>query len=368
MTIEQFIFSDERAVKIKRHFLFWIFIGSVYFFQSFILISHPVRVALYSMIFFFPQCVVASYVCMYFLLPRLYKKKTYLIFGLQYLLLFFICLAVNYLSGMIFYRATNFHRIYGFKFSWYFSIAFINTMHLMSITGLSLGIRFTKTWYTTHKENLLLFREKTRKEVRLQKSKAYPEVINKSLATLSNNLRNESGDSPELLLAIADVFSYLLYSIDDKEIEIRKEIAVLKKIQYLENSIPDNSFLISSVITGNVNENLMIPSMSLFSILQGGISVLNQQKEYASELQFDVEITSGKLVVSVTFNSLADTENGNINCGEMLKKQIQSANMVDMSIYKFEKATGNFVQIVIDAQHKNMFSENAGSKALIRLQ
>ncbi len=365
MTIQQFIFSDEPTVKIKRHFLFWVFIGLVYYIQSIIFIPHPLLGAWYSMIFYFPQCIVASYFCIYFLLPKFFKKKKYLLLGSQYLLLLLICFAVDYFSTMLYDRETIPHPIRGFKFSWYFSNTFINTMHLFAITALAVGIRFAKTWYLVQKENILLFKEKTRKEIRLQKSRAYPEVVSKSLDALSKNLRNASDDSPELLMAISDVFSYLVYSIDEKEIEIAKEISVLKKIAFLENSIPDNSFLISLGVTGDTGEDLLIPPMTLFSILLAGMAALNEKKEYASELQINIDIAGGKLIVSVAFNSLSDLENGKITWNDMLKKQVQLANLVDMSTYQFEEASENFVQVIVSAKQKNMLPENSESKNLI---
>ena len=365
MTIQEFIFSEKRRLKIKRHVLFWVFIGTVYFIQSILIIPHFFVAALASLILFFPPCVLASYVCIYFLLPRFFRKKKYLFFGLQYLTLVLVCFAVNYLMSMLFYKTTNLHQISGFRFRWYFSLAFINTIHLVGITGLSLGIRFTKTWSTSQKENMLLMKEKIRKDVRLQKSRAYPEVIKKSLATLSNNLRNESNDSPELLMTVSDVFSYLLYSVNDKEIEIKTEISILKKIAYLENSIPNSSFLISLGITGIDDKDVMIHPLTLFSILQSGIAVLNEQKDYANELQLDIEITDKQTRVSIAFNSLSDTVDGKIDWKELFKNHIQQVSIVDPSTYKFEEASYGLIQIIIDTKRKNFVPEDHESKILI---
>jgi hypothetical protein len=265
---------------------------------------------------------------------------------------------------MLFYKTTNLHQIRGFRFSWYFSLAFINTMHLMAITGFGLGIRFTKTWYLSHQENILLFKEKTRKEVHLQKSKSYPEIIKKSLATLSDNLSNNSEDSPEILMAISDVFSYLLYGVNEGYIEVKKEINVVKKIAFLENSIPDNSFLVTLVMTGIIGDDMLVQPMALFSILQSGIGVANEQKECANDLQLDLTITNDGVFVSIAFNSLSDSLSEGINWGEQFKSHIPLTKTSEAPIYRFEEVHNDFVKIFIGTVRKNVALENYGSELL----
>lgn len=364
MAVQEFIFSDAPGIKVRRHLLFWIFIGLGYFIQSILIIPHFLLVALCSMVFFFPQCVIAFYVCINYLLPRFFRRKNYILFGLDYLLLISLCFGVNYVCSVLFYQATNLHPIHGFRFSWYFSLANINSMHLVAITGLGLGIGLAKRWYLEQKENLVLFKENIRREVRLQKSKAYPEVIKKSLTTLSNNLRSGNDGSPDLLMAISDVFSYLLYSVDDGEIEVKKEINILKKIAYLENSNPDNPFLLSLGVVGEVDEGLTIPPLAIFSILQCAIAVLNEQGESTNELQLDVGTSDHRVIVSVVFYSLYDPETGHIEWAERLKKKIQSTKIADVQLFDFEAADGNSIRIMIRANSRIVLYENSASKTL----
>ncbi|MFD1141965.1 sensor histidine kinase [Larkinella insperata] len=184
-----------------------------------------------------PLKMLATYVTLYLLIDKLLLRKRYGYF-LAYLLLSMVVVGVAqrlvgyyviyprfYLQGLatpVIFPA----KILIYTFATYAMVAVAATVHLM------------KKWYVDqqsaqqlHEMTQLLAREKLEAELKLLKSQIHPHFLFNTLNNLYALTLNGSPKSPEIVLKLSELMSYMLYDSNLARVPLGKEI------QYIENYI-----------------------------------------------------------------------------------------------------------------------------------
>jgi two-component system, LytTR family, sensor kinase len=190
---------------------------------------------------YFPVNILAVYLALNFLLPKFIYSGKYL-----YLILAIIGLTVLYFiiarQLTILYAAyTNpipFHQL-PVSVRWFLPVRYGIGFPLTS-TALVCIFKLFKNFHLERRENELLLRQKISTELQLIKTKFQPQFLYNALQHIMQQIRNQSAESPGMLLKLSDLLSYVLYENDnprvplEKELEIVKTFLVLKKALYPE--------------------------------------------------------------------------------------------------------------------------------------
>ena len=288
MSMHECIFSGERFYVISRHVAFWIVISSFFFLQSIVPGIDIYFTALVSLICFLPASIFVTYVCIYILLPKFIQKKKYLEFGLCYGLTILLALVINLPATYLFLELAR-----GFVISREGHIqeglAMVNTSHAIVISGLGLGIKFTKNWYQQQKENAKLSRQKIAAELQLAKAKVYPRFLFQSLDRLRSDIKAGSDDAPALLLRISDLLSYILYESREPEVPLQFELEMLQKRIEIENASRNGQLIFEFHLVGNPI-NKQIAPLASFAFFEECIKRL--EKENRNKLEVILEVNS----------------------------------------------------------------------------
>lgn len=100
----------------------------------------------------------------------------------------------------------------------------------------------SKNFHLQQKKNELLAKQKIDAEVQLLKSQVHPRFLFHSLNSIYNDMIAGAKQSPEMLLKLSELLSYILYESDravplDKELQLLKDYIDLEKAGWGQNLI-----------------------------------------------------------------------------------------------------------------------------------
>ncbi len=245
MRAYDFIFSNRLTHRLWRHIIFWI-VFLIYFYSiSFLpsksedLDNAKTYIDGFHLMIFIPVSVFSVYISVYFLLPRYILKEKYvslslMIAGLTIFYLLLACLLTMLLAHLTTNVPLNQLPI---SIKWFQPIRYGIGLPLTSAVFVII-IELLKHWHLEQKENELLQRRKIQTELQLLKTQFQPNFLYDALQHIFYLIHKDSPQSPETVLKLSDLLSYILYENEkdlvplDKELQIIKTYLGLKKTFY----------------------------------------------------------------------------------------------------------------------------------------
>jgi len=313
MMASDFILSNNKKYIIARHIAFMLICGFIFFMNSF----HVERFSDYfnpkyynqpisSLISYFPVCIISVYTFSYFLIPRYLQTKKYATFRVLSIILLAIMMTINYFTGIIFFsnRCPD-KPCPPFTSTQQFSLGMLNLIQSLGLTGVIAMIIVGKQWYFKQNENQVLARKKIEHGLQLQKSTFFPKFLSSALDNLHEKTTSNSKDSPEMLLQMADLLSYLLYESQDELVPLQKEITMLQNLIILEAS--KNRRIDITTDIDVEDDSYLITPMMLFPFVQSGLQTENDNEERQLKILLQIKTERSILDFNLTGNFL-DTE------------------------------------------------------------
>lgn len=260
MTMHEFIFSNNRRIKIARHVIFW-FGWLVYMICTQVRNASPDDIGMKNFIVYqFATSInrlllqmVFCYVLVYFLVPRYLSKKKYgqftflllLFFVLIYWLTYFDFTYVWYNSYVWISKLLPFpyqlnvvkplsiflNEYYSFYSNFHFTGSVVSS-------GIVIVVKYYKRWYVKQRENEMLLNENAQAELQLLKSQIHPHFL---FNTLNNIYALTLDDLPNAAATVNKLSGMILYMIHEgaemyvplsKEIKMLLDYIGLEKIRY----------------------------------------------------------------------------------------------------------------------------------------
>lgn len=230
----------KKHYKILLHILFWIY----YFFWgdisrqlyrpgSHFAWSELVRPLALSGYIVFCSTFYINYL---FIMPRLFKRKRYLLTWAGWIVLIFYFISARYLIEEVFYLQWFGIRNYfkGTTISFYIidNIYFSGTIIIASILFWTI-----ETWMQSEKEKMALQQEKTNAELSFLKSQVNPHFLFNTLNNIYSLVYHKSDKSLSAILKLSELMRYMTRESDADHILLSKEI------QYIENFIELQSLI-----------------------------------------------------------------------------------------------------------------------------
>ena len=172
MKMYDLIFSTDRSIRIKRHFLLWIIfyiyqvVRMSFLFPPEHLLEKLPLIFLTGLIWGVGHIMLISYTVVYYLVPKFYIKRKYAIFTFYIFLLFVLVFGFNILYNITikqFTLAIGTTKEQPFIFIRGSLIRLFGNAPL--VCGLLLSLKTLKSWHLKEKENEMLTRENANAEI-----------------------------------------------------------------------------------------------------------------------------------------------------------------------------------------------------------
>lgn len=334
MSRQEFIFSNRPRHRISRHIAFWLIFAIHFFTQNLIVGSvnealnprNPLE-SLINILHFLPVYIISVYIFLHLLTPNFLVSRNY---GLIYIstagLLLFNFIAC-YLSGVLYLHLEldmPYQQI-TFADNKYYAIvngAFLSVM----ILGIAGGIKLSKKWFQKQRENEALAREKIASELQLLKIQINPRFLFHALNTLKQHIIANSPRSPQLILQIADLLSYILYESDQDYISLEKELSIVNDYLTLEGKGSDEELQIEIRTSGETSGKYITP-LILLSIVETSLEYFIEKKNKIS-IEILVNLRDNELDFSIDLNTYNEDSPNQLELNEKLtgiRKQLHSA-------------------------------------------
>ncbi|HVE60490.1 MAG TPA: histidine kinase, partial [Chitinophagaceae bacterium] len=294
MSKYDFIFSNQFSHRLCRHLIFW-FIFLVYFFYVNLFPTKPedlwnvktYRNAVELMIYF-PVSVISVYTAIYFLLPRYILTGKY--FKLAVSIIGFTCIyfSLALLLTMLladFTRSVPFNQL-PVNFKWFHPVRYGIGLPLTSAV-LTTIIKLLKTWHQKQNENKLLQRQKINTELQLLKTQFQPHFLYDSLQHIYYLLRKHSPQSPETILKLSDLLSYVLYENEKDNVPLEKELQIIKTYLSLKKTFYNDRLLLKLKEEGQAAD-MSIEPLLLVSLVEDCFEKFLQNSEQKLEMNLDI--------------------------------------------------------------------------------
>lgn len=224
--------------RILTHVLFWISLSFLYT-QIVFRGDMPFWDQYLLNVVLFPSIILASYLLVYYQLPKLIHKKKYLIFGITLILsLYFSMVLARVLTLYIAEPVLGMDGAYpGMLINIISSVDRLFNGYLLTIVlgvGLMATIKMMKQNIEQKQRAERLEKEKHKAELNFLKAQIHPHFLFNTLNNLYTLTLQKSDQAPKTVIKLSEMLDYMLYQCNDKQVPIHKEIKLLNNYIDLE--------------------------------------------------------------------------------------------------------------------------------------
>ncbi len=251
-----FIFSSR--YRLLRHAAFWlVWVTGWTSFLTMIwsgFTGHLIRIALWIPVFLLFTYPVAKMA-----IPKLLLKGKYLLFlgALIGWLAAGWFLTVFYLKHVSAPVLDLLHLAHGDDYAWQCFLCVMTTG--ACFCSLSLG----KQWLVKQTELLQAQQEKTTAELQLLKAQVHPHFLFNTLNNIYSFSLDRSPKTPELILKLSSLLSYMLYDCKAAEVRLEKEVQIMRDYIDLEKERYGDTLEISWNVEGATSDHFISPLLML---------------------------------------------------------------------------------------------------------
>jgi sensor histidine kinase YesM len=264
------IFSNDRSPRIKRHLLFWtvvflyLSVRTSFLFPQNHIWEHATTILLSVLTWNLIHNILISYTVVYYLVPKFFVKKKYVIFAISIVLLFIIVFGLNFLYTSTYAR---FNHAIGttvqqpFIFIRGVLIRLVGNPPL--ICSIFLSLKTLKTWHLKQLENETLTREKANAELQLLKARIHPHFLFNTLNNIYSFTLTKSPLATELVQKLSDMLNYMITDCNQTLVPLGKEIQLLKDYIGLEKVRYGDRLDIQMHVNGDCNNKIITPLLMI---------------------------------------------------------------------------------------------------------
>ena len=234
--------------------IFWIVTGSGY--------SFPRQV--FSMIVWTPVFIFFGYPLVYGAIPRLLlqgKVWQFLLVG--------VCWAIagllingcyRYYVYVPLQQYLELDHIYAQK-----TLMPLPSSYLCMTTAVAtpMVIRFFKLWTIKQRDLMLAQQERITAQLQLLKAQVHPHFLFNTLNNIYALAMESSPRTPEMILKLSSLLSYMLYDCRDEQVLLEKEVDIMKNYIDLEKERYGDKIDISVNIEGDIQDRYITPLLIL---------------------------------------------------------------------------------------------------------
>src|SRR4051812_20702235 len=311
MNWHNFIFSQEKRDRVRRHVIFWL-VWWLYFLISFYHYEQSglqqITFEPWNLAFLIKSClllaiqITACYIFINYLLPTFMFKARYTEFVSASLIVSVLILLASYFSHRSIFPFVN--KVMGYKpiigntNIWWTSI----TSGLLStpkVITAAIAIKLVKRWWIKQKEKELLEKEKLMTDLQLLKAQINPKFLFLSLDNIYLQVKKkENGKAGMLLLKLANILSYMLYECNQSLVPLEREIEIIKDYLVLQKSTMAGGLDIDIAEKGEFR-NMFIKPLILFPFIENGFSYMRYKKPEEAWMNVEFQIANSEMTMKL---------------------------------------------------------------------
>jgi sensor histidine kinase YesM len=320
-----FIFSKRLSHRLSRHLIFWI-VFLIYFYSVNFLPAKPedlsdseTYLTAFQLMIYIPVSFISVYTAIYFLLPRYILTEKYLslfliITGLTIFYFSLAWLIMLLLAGIT--TNLSFNQL-PVSIKWFQPIRYGIGLPLTSAVFV-IVIQLLKHWHLEQKENELLQRQKINTELQLLKAQFQPNFLYDALQHIFYMLCKHSPQSPETVLKLSDLLSYILYENEKDEAPLQKEIEIIKTYLSLKKTFYPDRLSIQLKQQGETR-GINIPPLLLVSLVESCLEKFLQISTQQLDLTLDIKSEHGELYFMLECKTNFENEAAESNDNKWIK-------------------------------------------------
>jgi len=256
----EFVFSPR--YKVWRHIIywtfhitawsaFWIIVGATYSYWRMML----------HMLLWIPAFILFSYPLVYGAIPHLLLKGKILPFFLLVVAWGALGLLINLLYSN--YVFVPIQEAMGLQ---HVSLKGLRAERYLCMTTAAaspMAIKFFKLWMIKQRAWLQAEQEKISAELKLLKAQVHPHFLFNTLNNIYSFSLENSPKTPELILKLSSLLSYMLYECKAEEVRLEKELEIMRNYIDLEKVRYGNRIDVSWNVEGDIQDKFIAPLMLL---------------------------------------------------------------------------------------------------------
>jgi sensor histidine kinase YesM len=334
MTIKDFIFSEKRSDRIKRHLLFWFF---YWFCLTFLHAASPNMnfpyAILYSFSLIVPQ-VFFTYALISFVLPKYLLKSKYF-FSFLWIVLFVIMTAVlNYsilkyvtpkMTEAILHEPYDIGKHSSGIANNLFIALLVCFKGTMVAAAAACSIRLVKHWHLKEKRSLELLKEKTEAQLQLLKAQVHPHFLFNTLNNIYSKAQNESPGSAKMIMELSHILRYVLDEGKHVLVPLEKELQMLSDYINLEKMRYDDKLDLHLSLPSST-EGVYIAPLLLLPFVENCFKHGTSKMLHNPWINLKIELKATSLVMKLMNGkkSSQDTHDRHAGTGiENVKKRLE---------------------------------------------
>lgn len=287
---------DSTPQRILWHALFWVSYAAMYvlIYGSY---SDSYMEELTWMLTTLPTKMMIVYFTLYVIIPRYFLKKNYITATLiSIVLLILISIFQRIIDFAIFYPWLNPRALNGDLF--YFPKIMKNALGIYPVVALASFIKITKHFYNEEKKSKEYQQQKLQAELNFLKGQVHPHFLFNTLNNLYALTLKKSDSSPEVVLKLSDLLSFMLYECNSPTVPLNKELKLIEDYIALEKIRYDDRLTTVYKVDGDINSG-QIPPMLLLPFVENAFKHGTSDSLDNVWVEINVKLRNNELRLSV---------------------------------------------------------------------
>lgn len=257
MTANDFAFSPK--FRLQRHLLYWVVYLCLWAgFWTMVGLTYPQN--LFKMLIWCPAFMLYSYPLAYYAVPKWLLTGRYFTFSLVVIgwAIFGWYLNIYFRIGVYFPLFDRFGLPHSNLLAEPASfLCMTTTVGSMSVSTL------TKRWIKKQQEWYQAEREKVAAQLQLLRAQLHPHFLFNTLNNIYSFALDLSPKTPQMILKLSSLLSYMLYECRTDEVLLEKEVEIMKNYIDLEKERYGDKIDISVNIEGDIQDKYITPLLML---------------------------------------------------------------------------------------------------------
>ncbi len=255
------------------HVIFWMaWIVSFTFIQTLNEGIDSLTVWLMYYLITLPVFAIHTYLVAYWLLPKTFFKRRYLLLVVGFLVLLV-------LFSIIELVVSNFVVYYLFDKSRMFSPGFLNLKNIV-ISGIGnhyiilvfLAIKVGISWYKAEYQKDELLRSNLETELEIYRYQLQPKIVLALMNQLEVLTNRESADAPEMIIKISGFLNRFLFEGKEELIPLEQEVLLLEEFLAIHKHALGERLISNFIVNGNL-KSYVVPPLLLLPFINSAIKV-----------------------------------------------------------------------------------------------
>lgn len=305
------------TIRSWRHIFFWIcWVLGFTFIKSF---GQPYEIYLGWFSYYvltLPIFILHTYLVAYFLIPRYFNKKLWLVFAILFIMLFYGFSVCELLLSN------------EFIYVWYPTGSMVSEHYLdtgnvirsglgnLYIVLVFLASRTVRDWYLADKQQKELLQGELKQQMENTITKVQPRMLLYAIDQIDRMVKDNSSDVTRSIAMTSELLSELMMYHEEKNQWFSREIELVKKlvnlVALLKGSRPEVDFFISGDPA-----KIDLPPMILFSLVD---QVFRQfeQKNIMPEMNIEASGFSNMITIQLLNSGISDQDESQDDCLQTL--------------------------------------------------